>query len=214
MYEFEAVVILAAIFIIVYMIGGVRNRRLLVRYSKSTKKHLQPKSEFIGFRPLGSSGFRARCNMKTGIPFSSIEMAVSLVDRENIMHYPLALLTKEYDRVTIWATLRAKPTFSLEICSKTGRPSQKRPAGLVLREALLDQIELKRHFSMASSDEARAGDVLRDKELQGSLLRATDFLKYLLIDEAESRVFLTGKLTEESLGILLDIALASGKGID
>jgi len=214
MNEFEAIVILAAIFIIVYIVGAFRNRQLLVKYSKIVKKQLQPKSEYVGFRPLGSSGLRVLSNMNKEVPLSRIETAISLMDRENIMHYPLALLTKEHDRVTIWATLRAKPTFSLEIYSKTGRPSEKRPAGLVLREVPLDQIELKRHFSMASSDEARARDVLRNKDLQGSLLRATDFLKYLLIDQAESRVFLTGKLTEESLGILLDIALVSGKGIE
>jgi len=213
MYEFEAIVILAAAFIIVYMIGGLRNRKLLVRYSRTIKKQLQPKSEFIGFRPLGSSGLRALCNMKTDMPLSKIEIAVSLVDRENVMHYPLALVTKEHDRVTIWATSKARPTFSLEICQKTEGPPKRRPAGLVLKDHVICQEELTKHFNMASSNEAKAKDVLRDQEFEGSLLCARDFLTYLLVDEAESRIFLTGKLTEESLELLLKVALASAKGI-
>jgi len=214
MYEFEAIVILAAAFIIVYMIGGLRNRKLLVRYSRAIKKQLQPKSEFIGFRPLGSSGLRVLCNMKKDMPLSKIEMAVSLVDRENVMHYPLALVTKERDRVTIWATSKARPTLSFEICQKTENPYKKRPAGLALRDHVIYQEGLTKHFNMASSNEARARDVLRDQEFEGSLLRARNFLTYLLVDEAESRIFLTGKLTEESLEPLLEVALASARGID
>jgi len=213
MYEFEAIVILAAAFIIVYMIGGLRNRKLLVRYSRTIKKQLQPKSEFIGFRPLGSSGLRTLCNMKTDMPLSKIEMAVSLVDRENAMHYPLALVTKEHDRVTIWATSKARPTFSFEICQKTENRSKNRPAGLALKDHVIDQEELKKHFNMASSNEAKARDVLRDQGFEGSLLRARSFLTYLLMDQAESRIFLTGKLTEESLELLLEVALASARGI-
>jgi len=213
MYEFEAIVILAAAFIIVYMMGGIRNRKLLVKYSRAIKKQLQPNSEFIGFRPLGSSGLRALCNMKTDMPLSKIEMAVSLVDRENVMHYPLALVTKEHDRVTIWATSKAKPTFSFEICQKTENLSKKRPAGITLKDHVIDQEELTKHFNMALSNEARARDVLRDQEFEGSLLRARDFLTYLLVDQAESRIFLTGKLTGESLELLLEVALASARGI-
>ena len=213
MYEFEAIVILAATFIIIYIIGAFRNRKLLVKYSRLIKRQVQSISEYTGFRPLGSNGFRALANMKEETPLSKLEIAVSLVDRENVMHYPLSILTKERDRVTMWAFPRAKPSFSLEITPNTGNPSQNRPAGLNLTDTPIDQEDLKKTFLMASSNKRKAGEVISDDEITSKLLRARDFLGYLLIDEKDSRIFLTGRLTEETLGPLIDLVMASGEKI-
>jgi len=198
-------------FIIAYTVGAFRNRQLLVKYSKIVKKQLQPKSEYVGFRPLGSSGLRVLGNMNKVAPLSRIEIAISLVDRENIMHYPLALITKEHDRLTVWGFPRVKPAFSLEVCARIGRPFQKRSLELTLKDSTLDQGEVKKFFHIASSNEIKARDILCDDEFACSLLHAKDFLRYLLVDEAKSHIFLTGKLTEESLGLLLDVVMASGR---
>jgi len=211
MNEFEAIVILAAVFIIAYIVGAFRNRQLLVKYSKIVKKQLQPKSEYVGFRPLGSSGLRVLSNMNKEAPLSRMEIAISLVDRENIMHYPLTLITKEHDRLTVWGFLRVKPAFSLEVYSRIGRPFQKRSQELKLKDTTMGQGEIKKFFHVTSSNEIKARDMLCDDEFAGSLLHAKDFLRYLLVNEAESHIFLTGKLTEQSLGPLLDIVMASGR---
>jgi len=211
--EFEAIVILAAAFIIVYIVGGLRNRKILVRYSRILKSRMQPKSEFLGFRQFGSSGFRAISNMKRESPLSKIEIAISLVDRENVMHYPLSLITKEHDTVSIWAFPKTKPGLSLEVCPKA-KPTPKRPNGLMLDSIAIGQEKLEECFQAATSDKAKARNVLSDRRFVDSILRARSFLRYLLIDQAESRLFLTGKLTEESLGLLLDVATVLGQVID
>jgi len=212
MYEFEAIVILAATFIIVYIIGAFRNRKLLVKYSRLIKSQVQSMSEYTGFRPLGSNGFRALINMNKEQPLSKIEIAVSLVDRENVMHYPLSLLTKEHDKVTMWVFPKVRPKFSLEITPNTGNPPQKRPAGLNLTDMPIDRQDLKEAFLVASSNKRKAEETINDGEITSKLLRTRDFLSYFLIDEGSSRIFLTGKLTEESLGPLIDLAVTySGK---
>jgi len=212
MNEYEAIVIIAAVFIVFYIVGSVRNRRLLVGYSQAIKKHIGSISEFVGFRPYGSSGFRALGNMKKEIPLSKMEIAVSLVDRENVMHYPLALITNEHDKITVWGFLRRTPGLSLEICSRKDHASfQKQRVGLALTETVMGGQELEALFRVSSSDRARATGILLDNELQDRLRQARNSLRYLLIDERESRVFLTGKLTSESLGPLLDLVILSGK---
>jgi hypothetical protein len=210
MNEFETIVILAAAFIIAYIIGGLRNRKILVGYSRILKAHMQSKSDFLGFRQFGSSGFRATSNMKKESPLSKIEVAVSLVDRENVMHYPLSLITKENDRVSIWASPRTKPSFNLEIYPR-GKSIPKRPNGLILDTIKIDQGELEEFYQAATSDKAKAGGVLEDDRFVRVLLRVRPFLRYLLVDKSESRMFLIGRLTEESLGLLLEIVIVLGQ---
>ena len=212
MNEFEAIVIIAAVFIVFYIVGSFRNRRLLVGYSQAIKKHIGSASESVGFRPYGSSGFRALSNMKKEAALSKMEIAVSLVDRENVMHYPLALITNEHDKITIWGFLKRPPGLSLEICSRRDHASfQKQRAGLTLTETALSGEELESLFRVSSSDLARANGIIVNEELQDRLRRAKSFLRYLLIDDRESRVYLTGKLTSESVAPLLDLVLLSGK---
>lgn len=205
--EYEAIVVLAAAFIVVYIVGTFRNRRLLVKYSQITKKHLGPSSEFLGFRPFGSSGFRALCNIRSEKPLSKMEVAVSLVDRENVMHYPLSWITKEKDKVTVWAYPRKRPVFSLGIWS-TKEKNLRPQSELELKEIKTDQENLGT-FRILSSDDTKADEFLSDKNLLSSLPRAKDFLHSLLVDKNESRIILTGRLTDDSLPALLDLVMAS-----
>lgn len=211
MNEFQTIVIVAALFIIFYLIGTVRNRRLLVRYSRIIKRQLQPTSDFIGFRPFGSSGFRAIINMKKEMPISKIEIAISLVDRENIMHYPLALFTKENDKVTVWAIPRSIPKFNLEILSKMRSTAEKRSAAMKLKNIDMEHDELNRFFLFSTSDENRSKNFL--SEIIDDLLRVKHSLSYLFVDEKESCIFLTGKLTKKSLESLLEIVRITIKRI-
>ncbi|MBS7625920.1 hypothetical protein KEJ51_02605 [Candidatus Bathyarchaeota archaeon] len=210
MYEFETVVLLATIFIVIYFTGSLRNRSLLVKYSRIFKRRIQPVSEFTGFRPFGNSGFRAQSRMKCESQLSRLEIAVSLVDRENAMHYPLSLITKESDMVTMWAFISSKPMFNLEIRSKRTVTHQRRPPGIVLETIRTDREELEKYFIIASSNEIMAKKILRDDEVSSSLLRVKDYLNYFLVDMEESRILLSGRLSEKSLESLLDFVIASG----
>jgi len=210
MNEFQTIVIVAAVFIIFYLIGIVRNRRLLVKYSRIIKRQLKPTSDFIGFRPFGSSGFRAIINMKKKMPISKIEIAISLVDRENIMHYPLALFTKENDNVTVWAIPRSILKFNLEILSKMRSTAEKRSAAMKLKNIVMEHEELNSFFLFSSSDENRSKNFL--SEITDDLLRVKHSLSYLFVDENKACIFLTGKLTKNSLESLLELVRITIKG--
>ncbi|MBS7651262.1 hypothetical protein KEJ35_07955 [Candidatus Bathyarchaeota archaeon] len=211
MYEFEVVVLLATIFIVIYFIGSLRNRSLLVKYSRIFKRRIQPVSEFTGFRPFGNSGFRAQSRIRGESKLSRLEIAVSLVDRENAMHYPLSLITKESDMVTIWAFTGSKPLLNLEIRSKRMVTRHRRPSGIVLETIRTYREELEKYFIIASSNEVIAKKILRDDEISSSLLRVKDFLNYFIVDMEESRILLSGKLSEKSLESLIDFVIASGE---
>ncbi|MEM2281144.1 MAG: hypothetical protein QXZ68_04045, partial [Candidatus Bathyarchaeia archaeon] len=87
MYEITSIFALAFLFLIVYFVGMYRNRKIAVNYARTVKEHMSPRSTFVGFRPYSRGGFRALCKLKEKEPFTEVEMAVSLVDRENLMHY-------------------------------------------------------------------------------------------------------------------------------
>ncbi|MEM2522950.1 MAG: hypothetical protein QXW82_07375, partial [Candidatus Bathyarchaeia archaeon] len=102
MYEITIIFALAFIFLIVYFVGMYRNRKIAVNYARTVKEHMSKRSTFVGFRPYSRGGFRVLCKLKEKEPFTEVGMAVSLVDRENLMHYPLSLLTKDKDRLACW----------------------------------------------------------------------------------------------------------------
>lgn len=129
-----------------------------------------------------------------------------------VSYYRLRLLPYWIHKITIWGFLKRPPGLSLEICSRRDHASfQKQRAGLTLTETALSGEELEALFRVSSSDRARADGIILNEELQDRLRRAKSFLRYLLIDNRESRVYLTGKLTSESVAPLLDLVLLSGK---
>jgi hypothetical protein len=189
-----------------------QNRKIAVKYARTVKDYMSPKSEFVGFRPYSRGGFRALCKMKEKEDFTQIEMAVSLVDRENLMHYPLTLLTKDTDRLACWGFLKDPLPFNMEILSK---PNEK------VRQKMATEKELKEitvnntwnsSFAVLTSDQKSAEKFLSYARLEKCLMDAKDSIKRLSLNSKESRIYLIGNLqNDSSIKSLLDILLCCGE---
>ena len=212
MYEFEAIFFLALLFIIVYFIGSIRNKRLNIKYAKFIKQHMTPYSEFVGFRAFGRGGFRSLCQLKKEMAYSRIEIAVALVDRENLMHYPLSLLTEHYDRLVCWGFLKDAVPIDIEILPTSDRKSCRKIAlQKQLKEVALRENKLKESFTFLASNPDVAEKFLADSSVKRCLMEAGDFVKRLSLDKNESRVYLMGELREESLKPLLNLLFSFAK---
>jgi len=212
MYEFTAIFLLALLFITVYFVGMRRNRKIAVKYAKAVKAHMSPRSEFVGFRPYSRGGFRALCKLKEKEAFTQVEMAVSLVDRENLMHYPLSLLTKDRDRLACWGFLKDSITFDLEIFSNPDEKlCQKMASEKNLKEITVKNA-LGASFAVMTSNQNSANRFLSNRKLEKCVLEVKDSVKRLSLSSKDSRIYLIGELQEDSsIKSLVDILMCCGE---
>jgi hypothetical protein len=177
------------------------------------KEHMSPRSKFVGFRPYGHSGLRSVVEFgKDEDRLAKIEIAITLADRENVMHYPLSLLTRERDRVVCWAFPNTQVDVNVELVHRTPRlNTRKLPRREHLREASLGREELAKAFVIYADDIDRARRFLSNNEVENSLVGSIDFLRRISVDKNQSWICLTGELRAESLKPLLDLACSCGR---
>ncbi|MEM3730499.1 MAG: hypothetical protein QW667_03225 [Candidatus Bathyarchaeia archaeon] len=211
MYELTLIFLLALLFLIVYFVGMRQNRKVAVQYAKAVKEYMSPKSNFVGFRPYSRGGFRALCKMKDEEAFEHVEMAVSLVDRENLMHYPLSLLTKDCDRIACWGFLKNPISVDLEILTKVDEKiHRKMTSERNLKNVTIENASYHPFFIVYASNKNLAHNFLSNRKLEKFLLEAKDSIRRLSLDSKNSRVYLIGDLRKPtSLKNLLDIFMCS-----
>lgn len=212
MHEITLIFLLALLFLIVYFVGMRQNRKIAVKYARTIKDYMSPRSEFVGFRPYSRGGFRAVCKMKEKEAYTQIEVAVSLVDRENLMHYPLSLLTKDCDRLACWGFLKKPVSFNIEVLpAKEEKLCQKMSSEKNLKTVPLKS-EFSKFFKVLASDPESANIFLSNTRLQKSILEMKASIKRLSLSEKESRVYLISELREaSSLKSLIDILTCCGE---
>ncbi len=215
MYDFWAIFLLAFIFLIVFFIGSNKNKKLSIKYAKAIKEYMTPHSEFIGFKPFGYSGFRSFCKLKKENAFDKIEIAIALVDRENLMHYPLSFITKEYDRFVCWGFLKNKISSNIEIFQKIDKKNYEK---IILEKKLKEIVieeekELKESYIFLTDDVNFAEKILLKPEIKENLLNMKKFIKRLSLNKEESWIYLIAELKEEALKPLLNLILDFGKAL-
>ncbi|MEM2937009.1 MAG: hypothetical protein QXJ63_00505 [Candidatus Bathyarchaeia archaeon] len=212
MYEVTAVFLLALIFIIVYFIGMRQNRKIAVEYAKAIKEHMAAQSDFVGFRPYSRGGFRALCKLKEKKPFTQIEMAVSLVDRENLMHYPLSFLTKDCDRLACWGFLDKPLSFNMEVLPVKEEKLRRKMALEKNLKAVALTNEFNESFAVLASDQESARRFLSDHGLWKRILGVRFSLKRLSLSGKDSRIYLIGELKDVShVKSFIDILMFCGE---
>jgi len=212
MYEFETIFLVALFFLIVYFVGSHQNRKIGVKYAKAIKEHMTSRSEYVGFHPYGRGGFRSLCRMKDSGALTKVEMAVTLVDRENLMHYPLSLLTRDCDRLVCWGYLKEVTSADIEIVQKLDqRALRKITLQKQLQEVAIHEGKLEESLTFLSSDPDVAKRFLSDSQVRKYLMEAKNFIKRLSLNHDETRVYLIGELTDTSLKPLLDLLFCCGE---
>jgi len=211
MYEFWAIFFLALLFIIVYFVGSNQNRKLNIKYAKAIREYMTLHSEFVGFRAYGHSGFRSLCRLKKEKAFSRIEMAVALVDRENLMHYPLSLITKEHDRLVCWGHLKNAAPMRLELFPTCQEKLRKKFLSDPSIKEAPPRISAIKDFSVFSSDTDLANRFLSNAKVQKNFSKTKGFVKSLSIDRENSLVHLIYDLKRESLEPAFEFLMTCGE---
>ena len=201
---------MAFLYIIVYFIGSFKNRKLMRAYAKAIKDHMSPRSTFTGFRPFGSRGFRALCQMKENENLKKIEVAVTLVDRQNIMHYPLAPITHDYDRIICWAYPRTKPHNTIEIVPSTYHKTVKLPQKMKTVSINWDR---NKEYSVMSESDSYPKALFKNKKLWNDLVGMKTIIKKISIDKYKETLYLISRVKEETIPTILDLVVELGDRI-
>jgi hypothetical protein len=113
--DIEAVVVLAVVLIVVYLVGTYWKHRTLTSYAHWFEENLSSKGK-VKFASHGHAGLRIKCEIRdTSNSFKEMHFALTLGARENLIYYPLALLTHESDTLNCWALFQKPIQSSLRI---------------------------------------------------------------------------------------------------
>lgn len=207
------VVAVAFLFVVNYIIGSFRNRKLAIQYSKMIKAYMSPHCERIGFRVYSRSNFRSLCQLKDSphASYSRIEVAVVLTDRENLIHYPLSLITKEHDRLVCWGYLKNAAPMRLELFPTYQEKLRKKFLSDSSIKEAPPRIPVIKDFSVFTSNTELANRFLSNAKIQGDLSKTKGFVKSLSIDQKNSLVHLIYDLSRESLEPAFDFLMTCGE---
>ena len=163
------------------------------------------------YASFGHAGLRIKCEMKNSSDsFSELEFALTLGARENLIYYPYALVTRDYDKLNCWGTLRAPVRFQVEITKKRRNVKVTWDTAGIEEVNIPELSDLGYQVYSAGRDFAeqlvkRSGVVAKLKELKS--------VESLELQEEPSRLHLVARLRQDDLPRLIDLISLVGGSI-
>lgn len=206
--DITALIIIATVLIVIYITGSYWKHRTLTNYARWFEKNLSSKGK-VKFASHGHAGLRVKCENRKGEFLKEMHFALSLGARENLMYYPLASFTRDFDKLNCWAILH-KPIQSnlriLKLSDKKGiSRSEENPR---LAAVKLDGLE-GLGYVMYASDRSYALELVSRASIPARLEAARD-VESIEFDKLSSKLHLVAKLRKESLPELVNFMFELG----
>jgi hypothetical protein len=208
--DIEVLVIIAALLIVVYVVGTYWKHTTLRGYAHWFEEELSSKGN-VKFASHGHAGLRIKCEVKgTGGSVKEMHFALTLGARENLMYYPFALLTHDSDRLNCWAVLHRPIQSSLKIMKRSDKKridtSENNPSLNAVKSNGLEELG----YVMYASDRSFALDLISKASIP-ERLRSTKDVEFVEFDRLQSKLHMVAKLRKESLSELVDLMFVLGK---
>lgn len=208
--DVETIAILAGALIIVYVVGTYWKHRTLMDYAHWFQENLS-KHGRVQFAAHGHAGLIVRCQSKKSNSLTDLHFALSLGARENLMYYPLAPFTRDFDRIDCWAVLHKPIESSLRILKRTNKRgifTAKTSPSLTSVES--DGLERLGYVMYASNRESALAVV--SKTSMPTRLGESTNVESIEIDRVSSKLHLVAKLRKKTLpqlvGFIFDLGNA------
>ncbi len=120
-----AVLVLAAVFIVWYIVGSVWNRRLARRIANEMKDALLAQGGTSKVQWFGTTAFRMT-TQGANPPFGEISVVVTLQSREMPINWGVGLLQGRRDVAVLEASLRKSPRVGFEVVNPESRVGRRR----------------------------------------------------------------------------------------
>lgn len=196
------VAIIATALIVVYLVGTYWKHRTLTSYAHWFDENLSSRGK-VKFASHGHAGLRVRCETRRNGSPTEMHFALTLGARENLMYYPIAPFTRDFDKLNCWAILHKPIQSSVRIVKRSDRrgisSSEANPRLTAVKSDGLEELG----YVMFASDRASALEVV-SKASVPARLKATKGVEFIEIDKLSSRLHLVARLRKESLPGLVD----------
>ncbi|HZY46825.1 MAG TPA: hypothetical protein VFE96_03410 [Candidatus Bathyarchaeia archaeon] len=208
--DIEIVAALATILVVVYFLGTYWKHRILRRYARWFEEKFSRRAK-VKYASFGHAGLRIKCEMNISSDgVKELEFALTLGARENLMYYPYALVTRDYDKVNCWATLTSPVRFQVEITRKKKKldPTWE-TAGM--EEAPIPELT-KLGYRIYTTGSDYANHVVRETGLPGRM-KDLGIVDSLSLEEEPSRLHLVARLRESDLPKLIELVSSVGRSV-
>jgi hypothetical protein len=208
--DIEALVIIAAVLIVVYLVGTYWKHKTLTGYAHWFEDKLSSRGR-VKFASHGHAGLRVKCEMKdAGAALKEVHFALSLGARENLIYYPYSLITHDSDKLVCWAVLQRPIKSNLNIVKQSDRKALNALANtpnlaLVTTERLEEQ-----GYVMYASDRKYAQEWVSKVSISERLKNAKD-VESIQFDKLSSVLRLAAKLRPDSLPEMVSLMFVLGK---
>jgi hypothetical protein len=209
--DVTTIAILAAALIAVYMVGTYWKHRTLTGYAHWFQENLS-KHGRVQFASHGHAGLRVRCETRKNNSFTDLHFALSLGARENLMYYPLAPFTRDFDRIDCWAVLHKPIESSIRILRRSDRKGILN-AGASSRLSAVESDGLEKlGYVMFASNRACALSVVSRTSMPTRLGTVLN-VESIDIDRLSSKLHLVARLKKRTLPQLLGFIFDLGNSL-
>jgi hypothetical protein len=206
--DLEALVIIAIVLIVVYIVGTYWKHRTLTRYAHWFEENLSKKGK-VKFASHGHAGLRIKYEGKDRAEMREMDFALTLGARENLIYYPYSIFTRDFDRLSCWALLSRPIRSNLKIMRRTNRKTIEEAENTPRLSAVgLDELE-QLGYIMYATDREYARE-LASKASIATRLKNSKNVELIEFDRLSSRLHLVGKLSKESLPELVNFMFVLG----
>lgn len=207
--DLGALIIIAVILIVIYIVGTYWKHRTLTRYAHWFDENLSRKGK-VKFASHGHAGLKIKYEGRDrAADLLEMHFALSLGARENLVYYPYSIFSHDYDRLTCWALLHRPIRSNLKIMRQTNKKmileSEDNPR---LSLVQLDELE-ELGYVMYATDREYALE-LASKASIPTRLKKNKRIEFIEFDRPSSKLHFVSKLSQESLPEVLDFMFALG----
>jgi hypothetical protein len=206
--DLEALVIIAIVLIVVYIVGTYWKHRTLTRYAHWFDENLSKKGK-VKFASHGHAGLRIKYEGKDRTEMREMDFALTLGARENLIYYPYSIFSRDFDKLNCWALLSRPIRSNLKIMRRTNRKTIEEVENTPRLSAVgLDELE-QLGYVMYATDREYARE-LASKASIATRLKNSKSVELIEFDRLSSRLHLVGKLNKESLPELVNFMFVLG----
>ncbi len=210
--DIEIVVALGVVLIVVYVIGSYWKHRTLTRYAHWFEDRFSPRGR-VQFASHGHAGLRVKCEMTDRSDgYRELHFAISLGARENLMHYALVSLMRDYDQVVFWGIVEKPIRSNIRIMSA----SDKKQIEYSDNQANMRRLDLqdigKVRYVVYASDRFYATGFLSSASVAAKLKGLKD-IELIELDNTSSTIRVVSRLKKEKLTGLTDFFLSLGRAV-
>ncbi len=210
--DVEAVVILAIVMMIVYVIGSYCKHKTLTRLAHWFEDRFSTIAR-VQFVSYGHAGLKIKCEMKDrSSGFREMYFTLSLGARENLLYYPLAKITDNLDRVNCWGIMEKPVKPNLLVVRATDRKRAQEAESRASMSILdLKEIGNLGYIAYASDRESAVRFLARSS--LADKLKQLGTIEVVELDTLSSLVRTVSKLDVSRLGEFCDSMLGLGRAV-